>query len=206
MKAGTDDKRKRLLAMVLGGVALLAVSYTLYNTFSDGTPAPVQVQPVIADAPTAGNPVAVAGPAAKKIGTTSAQLDPTLHMEGMLVAESLVYAGFGRNIFSPVSAEPPPMEIAVNKFPPRPEPPKPPQPPQPPQKPPLPPINLKFFGTSTSKSGDRKAFLLNGDDVFIAAAGDIVQRRYRIISIAANSVLVEDIPNSNKQTLPLISN
>jgi hypothetical protein len=36
--------------------------------------------------------------------------------------------------------------------------------------------------------------------------GDVVSRRYRVVSIAANSVLIEDIPNTNKQTLPLVGN
>jgi hypothetical protein len=71
--------------------------------------------------------------------------------------------------------------------------------------PPKPPINLKFFGIAT-QDGKRKALLLAGDDVFLAAAGDIVARRYRIVSIAANSILVEDIPNTNKQNLPLVAN
>ena len=53
--------------------------------------------------------------------------------------------------------------------------------------------------------GARKAFLLQGDNVFLASAGDVVDRKYRVVSITANSILVEDIPNVNKQTLPLMS-
>jgi hypothetical protein len=71
--------------------------------------------------------------------------------------------------------------------------------------PPKPPINLKFFGTAT-QDGVRRALLLSGDDVFLASAGDIVQRRYKIVSITANSVVVEDVPNSNQQNLPLAAN
>jgi hypothetical protein len=71
--------------------------------------------------------------------------------------------------------------------------------------PPKPPINLKFFGTAT-QDGKKRALLLSGDDVFLAAPGDIVQRRYRIVSIAANSITVEDVPNSNSQNLPLVAN
>jgi hypothetical protein len=52
----------------------------------------------------------------------------------------------------------------------------------------------------------RQAFLLQGDDVFLASAGDIVARRYKIVSIAANSIQVEDLTNNNTQTLPLQSN
>ena len=144
------------------------------------------------------------GPVAVKVGTTSAQLDPTLHMEPMLVTESLVYSGTGRNIFAPGSPEPIadiPKPIADGRIHP---PPPPPPPPPPTGPPPPPPINLKFFGTATSANGTRRAFLLNGDDVFVASAGDVVQRRYRIISIDAKSIFVEDLPNNNKQTLPLI--
>jgi hypothetical protein len=66
-------------------------------------------------------------------------------------------------------------------------------------------VPYKFFGTVTSASGARRAFLLStsGDDVVVASAGDIVQRRYRVVSIEANSILIEDIPNTNKQSLPL---
>ena len=72
--------------------------------------------------------------------------------------------------------------------------------------PPPPPIDLKFFGTATSKNGARQAFLLHGEDVFVASPGDVVQRRYRVISIAANSIVVEDMTNNNRQTLPLLAN
>jgi hypothetical protein len=65
---------------------------------------------------------------------------------------------------------------------------------------------MKFFGTATSAQGKRQAFLLRGDDVFLASDGDIVQRRYRIVSVSANSIVVEDLTNNNRQTLPLLGN
>ena len=58
-----------------------------------------------------------------------------------------------------------------------------PPPPPPPGPPPPPPIDLKFFGTATAADGRRRAFLLHGEDVFLASDGDIVQRRYKVISI-----------------------
>jgi hypothetical protein len=153
-----------------------------------------------------GNPAAipagnVAGGAAKNLGTTSAQLDPTLRMDAMLVTESLVYSGTGRNIFSPYSA---PIEIPKPIAQVRPKPGPPPPPPPPPGPPPPPPIDLKFFGTTTAANGARQAFLLRGEDVYLASDGDIVQRRYKVISIAANSILVEDMANNNRQTLPML--
>jgi hypothetical protein len=142
------------------------------------------------------------GAAAKNLGTTSAQLDPTLRMEAMLVTESLAYSGSGRNIFSPNSV---PVDIPKPIAPVRTKPGPPPPPPPPPGPPPPPPIDLKFFGTATGADGKRAAFLLHGDDVFLAADGDIVQRKYKVISISANSILVEDMANNNRQTLPLLA-
>jgi hypothetical protein len=201
MKTGAEDKRKQMIAGVLGVLAVCLVGYQLYDNLGGGTPAPRPVAPVIVTAPTG---KAASGPAAVKVGTTSAQLDPTLHMEPMLIAESLEYSGSGRNIFAPGSPEPlPPIPVPVKSA--RNDAPKViPPPVQPSGPPPPPPINLKFFGTATSANGTRRAFLLNGDDVFVASAGDVVQRRYRIISVDARSISVEDLPNSNKQTLPLI--
>jgi hypothetical protein len=201
MKTGADDKRKKLMAGVLGACALGLVGYNLYDNLGGSSTAPVPAGPVIVSAPTGGTG---SGPAAVKVGTTSAQLDPTLHMEPMLVAESLEYSGSGRNIFAPGSPEPV-AEVVKPIAPARPDQNKPVPPPAVvASKPPLPPINLKFFGTATSANGARRAFLLNGDEVFVASAGDVVQRRYRIISVDAKSIQVEDLPNSNKQTLPLI--
>jgi hypothetical protein len=41
--------------------------------------------------------------------------------------------------------------------------------------------------------------------VFLASDGDIVQRRYKVVSILANSIVVEDMTNNNRQTLPLLA-
>ena len=50
-----------------------------------------------------------------------------------------------------------------------------------------PPINLKFFGTAVRANGQRQAFLLQGDDVFLASPGDIVAR----VNAAANQALAD---------------
>jgi len=141
------------------------------------------------------------GSAAKSLGTTSAQLDPTLRMAAMLVTESLVYSGGGRNIFSassvPVAIPKPIVPVRTGKvLPPGP-------PPPPPGPPPPPPIDLTFFGTATAADGARRAFLLHGQDVFLASDGEVVQRRYKVITVSANSIVVEDMANNNRQTLPL---
>ncbi len=216
MKLGNEDKKKLIAAGVLGFFALLAVFY-LYQTLFGGPSTPPPAQTVVVMAPTVktvgtvsrnvSTPAGYAVGAAQKVGTASGQLDPTLHMEAMLVTESLVYTGNGRNIFAYGPAEAETTKLAVvetPKFPPRPQVSGPT--PGPTGPPPPPPITLKFFGTATTPNGNRRAFLLAGDDVYLASAGDVVQRKYRVVSIAANSILVEDIPNSNKQTLPLAGN
>ena len=212
MKVGTEDKKKLIAAGVLGFFAIFAGVYLYSELFGGPTtpppPAPVvtTTAPVrsVASKNTASAPPVAGG--AQKVGSTSGQLDPTLHMEAMLVTESLLYSGTGRNIFAAGPAEDTtPVKMVKADFPAR-NGPQPPQPPRAPAPSGPPPVNLKFFGTVTSANGLRRAFLLNGDDVWLASVGDIVERRYRIVSITATSILVEDIPNSNKQTLPLVPN
>ncbi|SRR6266851_1129764 len=204
----TPDQQKK--GGLIGAFVLIA-AVILYYDFRDDSP-PRPVAPAVVTAPVkvapaakTGAAVAVApgkstGAAAKNLGTTSAQLDPTLRMEAMLVTESLAYSGSGRNIFSADSV---PIDIPKPIAPVRKAGPPPP-PPAPPGPPPPPPIDLKFFGTATGADGKREAFLLHGDDVFLASDGDIVQRKYKVVSISANSILVEDMANNNRQTLPLL--
>ena len=206
----TPDQQKK------GGLIaafVLVAAIILYYDFRDDSP-PRPVAPAVVTAPVKAAPAtktgaaialppgSSAGAAAKKLGTTSAQLDPTLRMDAMLVTESLAYSGSGRNIFSANSV---PVDIPKPIAPVRPKPGPPPPPPPPPGPPPPPPIDLKFFGTATGADGKREAFLLHGDDVFLASDGDIVQRKYKVISISANSILVEDMANNNRQTLPLLA-
>ena len=203
----TPDLQKK--AAAVAAFVLVAVGI-LYYELRDDSPAPAA--PVAVTAPATAPSVASnaasgsassgprSGKAAQKLGATSAQLDPTLRMQAMLVTESLVYSGSGRNIFSANSA---PVEL-----------PKPIAPVRtkgaiaavaaPTGPPPPPPIALKFFGTVTSADGLRRAFLLHDDDVFLASNGDVVQRRYKIVSVLANSIVVQDMANDNTQTLPLL--
>ena len=210
MKIGTEDKKKLTVLGVVGvfGIGSAVWIYSQLSTpdappaaapvVVTGPTAPAAAKPVVRSVP-AGNAV---GGAAKNVGTTSAQLDPTLRMGPMLVTESLVYSGSGRNIFSMTSA---PIDIPKPIVAVRPKGPVVPVYVPPPGPPPPPPIDLKFFGTETLADGKRQAFLLKGEDVFLASDGDIVQRRYKIVAISANSIVVEDMANNNRQTLPLIA-
>ncbi|HEY4381961.1 MAG TPA: hypothetical protein VGN01_16555 [Acidobacteriaceae bacterium] len=211
---GNKASEDRMKMIAVAGFVVVAVAILYFEYFSGGAPAaPATVATAPAVAAPASGPATPAaadrGHVAKTVGTTSAGLDPTLHMDAMLVSESITYAGSGRNIFSMNSA-PPPVVIQKPVAPPRPVAqvvvPCPPNCPPPPPPPPPPPIPLKFFGIETSASGAKQAFLLHEDAVYTASAGDVVMRRYRVIAIEPKSIQVEDMQNNNRQTLPLLTN
>ena len=80
----------------------------------------------------------------------------------------------------------------------------PPPPPGPTPPPPPTPIPFKFYGyVNASTQGQKTAFFLEGDDIHVVREGDTVKRRYRIVRIGVNSVVVEDTNTKSQQTLPL---
>jgi hypothetical protein len=58
----------------------------------------------------------------------------------------------------------------------------------------------------TSTGGKKQAFLLQGEDVYMASQGDIVARKYKIVEILTSGIKVEDLSNANTQTIPLQTN
>ncbi len=145
---------------------------------------------------------AVPGVAAGKLASTSASLDPTLDQAAMLRTESLVYAGSGRNIFS-ANYVPTAIVLPTHMPPPRPGPVSRPFPQPPPGPPPPPPIPLRFFGTAQRTRGVKQAFLLSGEDVYVAGAGDIVAKRYKVDQILSSGVQVTDLVSNSTQILPM---
>lgn len=204
LKIGSEDKKKVIIASVLCVIVIGLLVNVLMSYFGgSSTPAPppqAQTAPVQSNRPTTSALPAAAEHAAPRIPGVAASLDPTLHPEWMAQAESLEYSGNGRNIFSQFSAPP---AIEQVKAPVRPSAPvaEVPQGPPPP-----PPIDLKFFGYEAHKDGTRKAFLLHGEDVFIASEGDVVDHRYKVLKIAPFSVQIEDIPYQNAQPISLAQN
>ena len=176
MRTFTSDEKKKgavIAAFVL--VAAGIVYYQLLDTGSSPTPAAVVAAPArVAQPAKVVTQTGVGGSAAKKSGAMPlTELDPTLKMGSMLVAESVVYSGNGRNIFSMTSA---PIEIPRPVAPPRPTTPPQPQAPVYTGPPPPPPIDLKFFGTATAKNGNRQAFLAVHGKIgrisLVSSAGD----------------------------------
>jgi len=207
LKVGTENKRNVIIAAAL----FCIMAYLVYSQLFSGpsTPAPVAAPPrtaAVQQAPAATPSVRTtpargqaAAPAAHKLAGSG--LDPALHLEKLEASESIEYAGTGRNIFSPESA-PPPIETAAASARPAPTvavdtgPPPPPQPPA---------IDLKFFGYTANKDGKREAFLLHGDDIFEAAAGEVVNHRYKVVAVDAHSIQVTDLSYNNTQTLQLLN-
>jgi hypothetical protein len=204
ISAGTENKRNVIIAVVL----FCIVGYLAIQQLSGpSTPAAPPRPATVAHAPAPGvrTPVgsaagAATGPAARQLANPNVGLDPSLHLEKLALSESIEYAGTGRNIFSGESA-PIPIEQAMH--PARPNaaqvalntgPPPPPQPPA---------IDLHYFGYAASKNGKREAFLLHGDDIFEAAAGEIVNHRYKVVAVDLHSVQVTDLNYNNTQTLQL---
>ena len=220
MSAAPAKDKKQIVVVSVFGVLLLVFVVYAYNSFFGGSPNPAATAPapvvtrssenreetesttISAGNARAGQSGAAPGVAATRMASTSSSLDPTLDEAAMLRTESLVYSGTGRNIFSSISA--PPMVIPNNVPKARPGVVLPVMPPMPVGPPPPPPINLKYFGTAVRLNGRRQAFLLQGEDVYLASEGDIVARKYRIVSIGTNNIQVEDLVYKDTQTIPLV--
>jgi hypothetical protein len=72
---------------------------------------------------------------------------------------------------------------------------EPPPPPPPPQLPP----NMKFFGYGTVPNGTpRRAFLSDGDEVYIVSEGDTLMGRYRILKISNASLEFEEVGSGRR--------
>jgi hypothetical protein len=194
MKIGAENKKKMIWLSVLGGLALILI-INAFMSFS--APPPTAGGPQTAAATT----TAAARPSARRNAGTGRsktpkveRLDPTLDLALLKESEDTEYSGSGHNIFVaqaeqvviPKPVVDPNTEAESRK----------PPPPAPP-----PPINLKFYGFANQTGTTKKIFLSQGEDIFVAAEGDVVDRRYKILHIAPTSVEIEDVLTNNRQTL-----
>jgi hypothetical protein len=192
MKVGTENRKEIAALVVLALVAAIVLGrmYMGKPTVSARVPVPTVIAtPAVKKATTQGRSVKKG----RKLPLV-ATLDPTLRFDLLRSSEDQEYTGGKRNIFEPeAEVIPKPVVSAVKE----------PQVFTPPPPPPPPPIPLKFYGYASKPGEAKKIFLSNGDDIFIGAEGEVINRRYRIVHITNSSVEIEDILNNNRQTIPL---
>ena len=192
MNIGAENKKQVRWMIALLAVALLVGIYNFvdFGTSSAAAPSPASSS--------AGNQQKK--PALTEVADNST-LDPRLRIDILEASQSKKYEAGGRNIFR---MEAPPVGPTIAEV--RTRPPFGPDPPPTPTPlPPPPPIPLKFYGFASKPTEPKKVFLFDEGEVFVARQGDIVERKYKVIQINNTSVIIEDVLNNNKQTIPLIA-
>lgn len=124
--------------------------------------------------------------------------NPQLHREKMEAAQKAEYHSLGRNPFSEI-APPPPDEVkkVSTRVPYGPV-------PLPPPPPPALPGSMKFFGYGTVPNGtSRRAFLSDGDEVYIVAEGETLLGRFRIVKVNNTNLEFEEISTGRRNTVAL---
>jgi len=76
----------------------------------------------------------------------------------------------------------------------------PPQPELPALPPPPPPIPLRFVGLAETAKG-KVASLSDGKFVYNAREGDVIEGRWRVVKIGAESLVIERVDGTGRQTL-----
>lgn len=192
MKIGNENRTKLIVAVSLMVLALLLVGRMLFS--SGDTSSAAATSPASSSAVPVRARVVHIRPGAQKKTKVARSLDPSLRYDWLKASEDTEYQGKGRNIFRAQADIPQPIVPPVT-------------PKQDdnasPSQPPPPPINIKFFGFANKPGESKKIFLSQGEDVFIAVEGDIVNRRYKVLAISPMSVEIEDVLTNNRQSIPL---
>ncbi|HLI85977.1 MAG TPA: hypothetical protein VKV17_18830 [Bryobacteraceae bacterium] len=223
MKLGANEPKK----VVILGALLVLGGYLFYTNVLSGpsapaariAPAPPQPAPETASLP-ADAPVSTRAVSARartdefhpvlhskrpEDRIDPVKIDPTLRLDLLAKLEEVPLPSGGRNPFK-MGAPPAPKAAQL----PGPEPKVAPKQieaakPPAPGGPPPPPITLKYYGfTSPAGASAKTAFFLDGEDILIAKEGDLLKKRYKVVRIGVNSVVMEDTDSKRQQTLPLI--
>jgi hypothetical protein len=169
--------RQQKRIMLLAG--LLAVFfYAIYR--SNRSP---EIAPVVSSADEKFRPIAVENPALK--------------LELLERLRKLQYEGAHRNIFSAV-APPPASAASPNAIAPPIVVPAPPSGPAPLA------VPATFYGFVTdAQTGVRRAFFMEGENVYIVALGETLLGRFRLVQIGNSSVELEEISTGRRATLTM---
>jgi hypothetical protein len=193
VKVGTENRNKLIAAAVLGVIALVLVGRMLFPSVPS-EPEATGVVPALSPQPA--RPAGKTRAGAHRPTGPPHSIDPSLRYDWLKASEDTKYEGNGRNIFMAQAEIPQPVanpqtdaEKEKEKGPPQP--------------PPPPPINLKFYGFASKPGEPKKVFLSQGEDIFIASEGQIVDRRYKVLRISPVSVEIEDVLSNNRQMIPL---
>jgi hypothetical protein len=197
---GTENRNKVIAAgsLVVVALVLMATRFSGFLGFGSSSasiPPPATIGESLAPGGTAAAKPRTAGRNGAKRQSAAQSLDPTLRTDLLKISEDTRYEGTGRNIFKVFVDIPkvvqPPVTAAQE------------QPQGPALPPPPPPIELKFYGYATPAGGVKRIFLAQGEDVFIAREGDIVDRRYKVVRISGTAVEILDVLSNNRQSIPL---
>jgi hypothetical protein len=154
----------------------------------------------------------------KHKGVDPSTIDPKLRLDLLVKVRSVDVGPAVRNLFAWGPAAPPVLPPGVKD--PHPIVPKPISPSAPGEasvagsSPPPPPITLKYYGYTAQRSdGHKRAFFSEGDcsgnvptaecDIFVAAEGDLILKRYKVVRIGVSSAEVEDTQFNHTQPLPI---
>lgn len=171
------SRQKRLTILAGVGVVLLYIAY-----LSNRSP---QIAPVVSSANESFRPIAVENPALK--------------LDLLNRLKKLQYEGSHRNIFSavappPVAAVPPPPSAIT----------PPPVTAAAPTGPAPLVIPATFYGFVTdARTGMRRAFFMEGENVYIVAVGETLLGRFRLVQIGNSSVEMEEIATGRRATLTM---
>ena len=173
--ANLSNRQKRIA--LLAGLALLFF-YVVYRSNR-----PPEIAAVVSSADEKFRPIAVENPALK--------------LELLERLKKLQYEGSHRNIFSSVA--PPPVSAA------------PPSALAPPPVVPVVPsgpaplvVPATFYGFVTdAQTGARRAFFLEGENVYVIAIGETLLGRFRVVQIGNSSVELEEVGTGRRATLTM---
>jgi hypothetical protein len=191
VKIGAENKKQVRWMIALVAILLLVGIYNFvdFGTSSANSPTP-------APATSTQTTTQTTRKSTSPTQLTDSTLDPRLRLDILAASQSKKYEAGGRNIFRMEELKPITTAIASVRQPYGPEP-----PPTPTPTPPPPPIPLKFYGFASKGSDPKRIFLADEGEVFVARQGDIVERKYKVIQINNTSVIIEDMLNSNRQTI-----
>jgi hypothetical protein len=131
-------------------------------------------------------------------------VDPTLHLELLAKVQDVKLAGGQRNLFQfgeavRLAGDEPKIVPKREAYGP-PVPPPPPPPPGPPPVVPPPPMTMKYYGLATKRiDGKKTGFFLDGEEIILATEGMVVKKRYKVVRINAESVVLENVEFKNQQ-------